>query len=153
MKQAFIDIWQALVYVWNGAKKDPKRFAETPPEWWHSRAEKVPEQEDITVRGGGFAVGFDGSLIYSVGETKAEAKGWKEAGNAESGITENDYGEMLAHVPKLTNVALAKQIKPLWKQGKKYKEIAALVGCSEQYVKFYASAFSRAQKSEQTPTL
>jgi len=35
MKQVISDIWKALVYVWNGAKKDPKRFAETPPGWWH----------------------------------------------------------------------------------------------------------------------
>jgi len=151
MKQALSDIWQALVYIWNGAPKDPKRFAETPPKWWNAKPEAVPDQEEITVREGGFAVGFDGSLIYSNGETKAEAKGWKEAGSPDSGISETDYGEMLAHVPKLTNVILAKQIKPLWKQGKKYKEIAALCGCSEQYVKFYASAFARAAKAEQSP--
>jgi len=35
MKQVISDIWKALVYVWNGAKKDPKMFAETPPGWWH----------------------------------------------------------------------------------------------------------------------
>lgn len=148
MKQVLFDIWQAIIFVWNGTPLDPKRFAETPPKWWNTKPEAVPEQEEITVREGGFKVAYDGQWIYSNGETKADAKGWKDVGSPDSGITEADYGEMLAHVPTLRNVVLAKQIKPMWKQGKKYKEIAALCGCSEQYVKFYASAFARAAKAE-----
>jgi len=35
MKQVISDILKALVYVWNGAKKDPKRWATEPPDWWH----------------------------------------------------------------------------------------------------------------------
>ena len=35
MKQVISDIWKALVFVWNGAKKDPKRWATEPPDWWH----------------------------------------------------------------------------------------------------------------------
>jgi hypothetical protein len=42
MKQVISDIWQALVFVWNGAKKDPKRWATEPPKGWNC---PTPEAE------------------------------------------------------------------------------------------------------------
>lgn len=141
-------IAEAAKYVWNGPELDPKRFAKTPPAWWHGTAEpaEIPEQDDyFRPTEGGFAVGFDGALIYSKGETVAERKGWKNVGGTE--LTEQDYGEMIAYVPKLTNTTLAKQIKPLWKQGKKPRDIALMVGCSESYAKHYVICFERAQRA------
>lgn len=129
---------------------DPHRFAETPPDWWHSKAARSAQMlqngERPEAKEGGFAVGFDGSLIYSNGKTAAEIAGWKDVGEGGE-VTEYDYGEMLAYVPKLTNVTLAKQIKPLWRKGKKYRDIAVLVGVSEQYVKYYCACFERANRT------
>lgn len=163
------DIWSmGIVWLWNDLRtnaraqfrrtenwivelrkpQDQKRFATTPPAWWSEsvKAAEVPAHEETSPKDGGFAVGFDGNLIYSEPQTRAEAKGWREAQKGDE-ITENDYGEMLAYVPKLTNVALAKQIKPLIRRGKKDKEIAQLVGCSESYVKHYRICFERANRA------
>lgn len=143
-----IAIAQAVRDVWNGPELDPKRFAETPPAWWHGNAKpvEIPEQEDyFQPTEGGFAVGFDGALIYSKGETPAERKGWKNVGGTE--LTEQDYGEMIAYTPKLTNTTLAKQIKPLWRQGKKARDIALMVGCSESYAKHYVICFERSERA------
>lgn len=148
LKKDATDIIQGAKDVWNGPELDPKRFAETPPKWWHGTAEpvEIPEQDDyFRPTEGGFAVGFDGALIYSKGETPAERKGWKNVGGTE--LTEQDYGEMIAYVPKLTNTTLAKQIKPLWKQGKKPREIALMVGCSESYAKHYCICFERSSRA------
>ena len=148
LKKDATDITQAVKDVWAGPELDPKRFAETPPKWWHGTAEpvEIPEQDDyFRPTEGGFAVGFDGALIYSKGETPAERKGWKNVGGTE--LTEQDYGEMLAYQPRLTNTTLAKQIKPLWKHGKKPREIALIVGCSESYAKHYVICFERAQRA------
>lgn len=138
----------AAKYVWNGPELDPKRHATEPPKWWHGNAKpvEIPEQEDyLQPTEGGFAVGFDGALIYSKGETPAERKGWKNVGGTE--LTEQDYGEMIAYIPKLTNTTLAKQIKPLWRQGKKAKDIALMVGCSESYAKHYCICFERSARA------
>lgn len=144
------DIFGAIKYVWNGRELDPKRFAENPPLNWNdspANPAQVPKDgEHIEAKEGGFAVGFDGSLIYSTGQTAAEIAGWKDVGEGGE-VTANDYGEMLAYTPKLTNVALARQIKPLWKQGKKYRDIAVLVGKSEQSVKFYCACFEKAKRT------
>lgn len=148
LKSDLAAIAEAIKFVWKGPELDPKRYAQNPPAWWHGNAppQEIPEQEDyLSNTEGGFAIGFDGALIYSKGETVAEKKGWKNlAGTA---ITENDYGEMLAYVPRLTNTTLAKQIKPLWRQGKKPKDIALMVGCSESYAKHYVICFERAARA------
>lgn len=139
---------QAAKFVWHGPELDPKRHATEPPKWWHGNAKpvEIPEQEDyFKPTEGGFAVGFDGALIYSKGETPAERKGWKNVGGTE--LTEQDYGEMLAYQPRLTNTTLAKQIKPLWRQGKKPKDIALMVGCSESYAKHYCICFERSARA------
>ena len=151
LKRDGIAIAQAVRDVWNGPELDPKRFAETPPKWWHGNAKpvEIPEQEDyFQPTEGGFAVGFDGALIYSKGETPAERKAWKNVGGTE--LTEQDYGEMIAYVPKLTNTVLAKQIKPLWRQGKKARDIALMVGCSESYAKHYVICFERSERAAGT---
>lgn len=144
------DIAQAVKDVLKSPPVDPTRWAETPPDWWHSKAVRsaqMPQNgERPEAKEGGFAVGFDGSLIYSNGKTAAEIAGWKDVGEGGE-VTEYDYGEMLAYVPKLTNVTLAKQIKPLWRKGKKYRDIAVLVGVSEQYVKYYCACFERANRT------
>ena len=148
LKSDGMAVIQAAKYVWNGPELDPKRHATEPPKWWHGNAKpvEIPEQEDyLQPTEGGFAVGFDGALIYSKGETPAEQKGWKNVGGTE--LTEQDYGEMLAYQPRLTNTTLAKQIKPLWRQGKKPKDIALMVGCSESYVKHYCICFERSARA------
>lgn len=45
---------------------DPKRFATTPPEWYREtvKSADVPEYEEVKPREGGFAVGFDGQLMF-----------------------------------------------------------------------------------------
>ena len=141
-------ILQGIKDVWAGPELDPKRFAKEPPQWWHDRAKpvEVPDQDDyLRPTEGGFAVGFDGALIYSKGETVAEKKGWRNVGGTD--LTEQDYGEMLAYVPRLTNTTLAKQIKPLWRQGKKPRDIALLLGCSESYAKHYVICFERSARA------
>lgn len=146
-----VTIIQAVRDVWAGPELDPKRFAETPPKWWHGAAQpaEIPAQDDyFQPTEGGFAVGFDGALIYSKGETPAERKGWKNVGGTE--LTEQDYGEMIAYYPKLTNTVLAKQIKPLWRQGKKARDIALMVGCSESYAKHYVICFERSERAAGT---
>ena len=148
LKSDAATITQAVKDVWAGPDLDPKRHATEPPNWWHGNAKptEIPEQEDyLRPTQGGFAVGFDGMLIYSKGETVAERKGWRNVG--ETDLTEQDYGEMLAYVPKLTNTTLAKQIKPLWRQGKKPKDIALMVGCSESYAKHYVICFERSARA------
>ena len=151
LRKDLIDTIQAVRDVWAGPELDPKRFAETPPKWWHGNAKpvEIPEQDDyFQPTEGGFAVGFDGALIYSKGETPAERKAWKNVGGTE--LTEQDYGEMIAYVPKLTNTVLAKQIKPLWRQGKKARDIALMVGCSESYAKHYVICFERSERAAGT---
>ena len=141
-------VGRAVKDVWNGPELDPKRFAKEPPAWWHDRAKpaEIPAQDDyLRPTEGGFAVGFDGALIYSKGETVAEKKGWRNVGGTD--LTEQDYGEMLAYVPRLTNTTLAKQIKPLWRQGKKPRDIALLLGCSESYAKHYVICFERSVRA------
>ena len=148
LKSDLTAVIQAGKFVWTGRELDPKRFAAEPPAWWHNTAApvEIPQQEDyLRPTEGGFAVGFDGQLIYSKGETVAERKGWKNVGGTE--LTEQDYGEMIVYVPKLTNTTLAKQIKPLWRQGKKPREIALMVGCSESYAKHYVICFERSLRA------
>lgn len=148
LKSDAATIVQGCKDVWNVSEPDPKRFAKEPPAWWHDKAKpvEVPEQDDyLRPTEGGFAVGFDGALIYSKGETVAEKKGWRNVGGTD--LTEQDYGEMLAYVPRLTNTTLAKQIKPLWRQGKKAKDIAILLGCSESYAKHYVICFERSVRA------
>lgn len=148
LKSDAATIIQGVKDVWAGPEPDPKRFAKEPPAWWHDKAKpaEIPPQDDyLRPTEGGFAVGFDGSLIYSKGETVAEKKGWRNVGGTD--LTEQDYGEMLAYVPRLTNTTLAKQIKPLWRQGKKPRDIALMVGCSESYAKHYVICFERSARA------
>lgn len=130
------------------AKKDPRRFATKPPDWWHKGANPVdvPDGEKSNAKEGGFKVGWNGEWLLSEQQTAAEARGWDEL-QKEAKITPAEYGEMLAHFPKLTNVTLAGEIKSYWLQGKKYRDIATLCGCSEQYVKYFATCFERAKRA------
>jgi len=150
MKQAFIDIWKALVFVWNGAPKDPKRFATDPPKGWATKPVEVPEIGDrFEIVKGGFAVGYDGQMIYSTDESRAAQRAKKS--NAIEVLTPQEVGEMQVYKVSATqtglfNFPLAIQIKPHWKAGKKPKEIGLLVGCSESTAKQYCICFSRANK-------
>lgn len=141
---AFLDVIYGPELTPEQVKAYNERHAEPAPDYWHGKVVKaveVPETFDrIETKTGGFAVGWNGSMIYSDTQTVAELTGWKEVQSGGE-ITENDYGAMLAHTPKLTNVALAKAVKPLWIQGKTSHEISLLVGCSESYVKHYLACF------------
>lgn len=148
IKQIFSDVWAAFLYVLHGKPDDPKEYADEPFAWWHGKAKAAQPKTDDVFEGkeGGFAVGFDGNIIYSDRETAADLRAKHEAkkGNV---LTDEERNQLLAHRPKLTNMVLAAQIKPLWQKGTKYKEIALLVGCSEQYVKFYGTCFEKANRA------
>lgn len=60
------------------------------------------------------------------------------------GITEREYGEMLAYNPPLTNLKLASKIKAKKADGVALADIAAQVGQSEQTVRHYSSALFKA---------
>ena len=151
---------QAAKFVWRGPELDPKRFATEPPKWWFNEVEavEVPEQgKHFEPKEGGFAVGFDGALIYSKGETAQEQKGWSDV-SKQSVITPAEYGQMLAYkVSKkqtgLYNVVLAGKIKPYWLQGKKPGEIAVLIGeKTESLVRQYCICLERAKAQSHSPT-
>ena len=146
VKAVVSDIIAAMKYVWNGRELDPKRFARTPPKWWKGAPKSdMPEGEFFEARKGGFAVGFDGQLIYSNNRTAAETKA--DATFEKYGLTEAEKNEMLAYNPPLTNTELAGQIKGYWKEGRRYKDIAILCNVSLSMVKHYCACFERARRA------
>ena len=150
MMQVVKDIWAAIKYVISKPQVDSKRYAQEPPKNWHGAPPQgVPNETEWYVGGERKRWGWAGEFLYDDGDTVAEQRGEKQREPA--GITSAEYGEMLAHAPKLTNVVLAGQIKPLWVEGKKYKDIALLVGRSEQYVKYFCSCFERARRNSSKP--
>jgi len=64
------------------------------------------------------------------------------------GITEREYGEMLAYNPPLTNLKLASRIKAKKAAGVSLADIAAQVGQSEQTVRHYSSALFKASPTK-----
>lgn len=159
LKSDAVTIIQGVKDVWNGPELDPKRHATEPPKWWHNTVESVdvPEQTDhFKPKEGGFVIGFDGSLMYSKGETAQEQKGWSDV-SKQSVITPEEYGQMLAYkISKkqtgLYNVVLAGKIKPYWLQGKKPREIAVLIGeKSESLVRQYCICLERAKDQNRSP--
>ena len=86
-----------------------------------------------------------------VEKMKAETKRKKvvqidldEVDNDRHGLTEREYGEMLAYNPPLTNTKLAMQIKEKKAKGLTLAEVAAQLGQSEQTVRHYSSALFKA---------
>ena len=61
------------------------------------------------------------------------------------GITEREYGEMLAYTPSLRDVKLAAAIKNGIEKGKTLRAIAGEVKQSYQLVRHYSSALSKAK--------
>lgn len=149
MKQAIKDIWRVIQEEIN-RKPDPKRFAENPPAWWHGVKSTPPvADDDFEITVGGFAVGYDGALIYEK-DQKRPAKDRLE----KAGITHEEWGEMQAYrVSKtqtgLNNITLAGQIKRHWLQGKNAAEISALVGFKSSTVRQYVICLDRAKENEQ----
>lgn len=144
MKQVFIDIWQALF----PPPPDPKRFAVKPPNWWHGVKATPPSTDDeFEIKVGGFAVGYDGQLIY-----EKDQKRPKKSILEKADITPEEWGEMQAYrVSKsqtgLHNIALAGQIKRHWMEGKKAAEIAILVGFDVSTVRQYVICLQRAKEN------
>jgi hypothetical protein len=62
------------------------------------------------------------------------------------GITEREYGEMLAYSPQLKDTALAAKVKSM-KPTKTLSEIAAILGEKEQLIRHYSSALGKANPS------
>lgn len=62
------------------------------------------------------------------------------------GITEREYGEMLAYTPQLKDTALAAKVKSM-KPTKTLSEIAAILGEKEQLIRHYSSALGKANPS------
>lgn len=86
-----------------------------------------------------------------VEKMKAETKRKKvvqidldDVDNDRHGLTEREYGEMLAYNPPLTNTKLAMQIKEKKAKGLTLAEVAAQLGQSEQTVRHYSSALFKA---------
>lgn len=155
-----MDIIQAVKDVWNGPELDPKRYAKTPPKWWNRKVDaiEVPDQgEYFEPKEGGFAVGFDGSMMYSTGQTAQERQGWSDV-SKQAVITPEEYGQMVAYKVSarqtgLFNVNLAARIKPYYLQGKRPGEIAVLIGeKSESLVRQYCICFERAKTQGHSPT-
>lgn len=153
MKQVVKDIFAALVYVCTPTKRDPKRFAQTPPKGWHGAAEAEPPNDKafFEVKNGGIPNVFDEKGLRwegakTVAEQKAEIELSKED---EIEITPKEYGEMVAYqVSKqqtgLFNIPFAKQVKHGMRQGKTDSEIAALTGKSTSLVRQYRNCLDRA---------
>lgn len=150
---AFGMLLQGLAWVWDTAssRPDPKRFApKSVPNWMNGNARPVEVPDDsefFQQKSGGFPNVFDAMGLRFDGmgiETVAEQRGAAQL--KQHGITPAEHGEMLAHTPKLTNVALAGMVKRHLKDGKSLKETAILCGISEQYVKFFSACFTKANK-------
>ena len=62
------------------------------------------------------------------------------------GITEWEYGQMLAYSPPLKDTALAAKVKSM-KPTKTLSEIAAILGEKEQLIRHYSSALGKANPS------
>lgn len=62
------------------------------------------------------------------------------------GITEWEYGQMLAYSPPLRDTALAAKVKSM-KPTKTLSEIAAILGEKEQLIRHYSSALGKANPS------
>jgi len=165
MKQVLKDILAAVESIVFPPPPDPekqaaldKRFAKEPQDWWHGIKADAPKDNDwIQPKSGGFPNVFDGKgLRYVPGDdTVAEQRGAAKIGVE---ITPEEWGQMKAYKlsPSQTglhNVTLAKAIKPLWRQGKKPKEIGLLVGCSESTARHYCICFERAQKASNAAPL
>lgn len=159
LKRDGTDIWVAVKDVCNPPYPDPKRYAKDPPVWWDRKVEsvEVPEQgECFEAKQGGFAVGFDGSLMYSTGQTTQERQGWSDV-SKQNIVTPEEYGQMViyrvsARQTGLFNVNLAGKIKPYYLQGKRPGEIAVLIGeKTESLVRQYCICFERARTQNHSP--
>ena len=149
MKQAIKDIF-AVIQEEINRTPDPKRFAENPPDWWHGVKSTPPvDDDDFEITVGGFAVGYDGALIYEK-DQKRPAKDRIE----KAGITPEEWGEMQAYrVSKsqtgLNNIALAGQIKRHWLDGKNAAQIAALVAFNASTIRQYVICLERANQDNE----
>jgi hypothetical protein len=144
-------VLQVAAWAASTRTPDPKRFApKYVPTWYDGKAAPVNVPDDsefFQTKSGGFPNVFDEKGLRFDGfgiETPAEQAG--AAALKDNGITPEEYGEMLAHRPKLTNVVLAGMIKRHLKDGKTLKEIAVLCNVGEQYVRFFSACFTRANK-------
>lgn len=143
------DIFGAIAFVLNPPPLDPKRFAETPPKGWHgSNAVEVPNEHFFEIDEGGFAVGFDGQMMYSKKKSRADKRADLQV-NKDEMITPEEYGALLdykvsAKQTGLRNIPFAKDVKRLWKQGKTDSEIAILTGKSRELVCQYRTCLERA---------
>lgn len=158
------EFWAGLWYLFNGvaalflglvgfvkratAKPDPLRFSHYKvPEYWRDDEQEKPMREsvmDFEISGGGFPIGFDGQLMRSEPETRADAFARKLAAAITAEITPEEQRILTNYTPPLRNIMLAKQVKAYLQDGKSDYEIAALTGYAQATVKHYRLCFERA---------
>ena len=102
---------------------------------------KVPRKEAKQNKGG-FWVGFDGQNIYDEGSNKVS----DDENPTSHGITEREYGEMLAYDPPLRNLELAAKVKAARERGLSLAEFAKGRGEGLSLIKHYSAALSRANR-------
>lgn len=129
------------------ADPDPLRFSHYKvPEYWRDDEQEKPMREsvmDFEISGGGFPIGFDGQLMRSEPETRADAFARKQAAAITAEITPEEQRILTNYTPPLRNIMLAKQVKAYLQDGKSDYEIAALTGYAQATVKHYRLCFER----------
>ena len=145
--------------------KDPKRFAQKPGEYWHEKPKsgkkEVPKQEPVKgtklhdEKGNARAVALDFDLMEQTEDRAAHFEAevlWGEVAHIAKGgnseITEAEWWQMQHYSKKqrLSNIAVAKEVKKHWLLGKTSAQIAADSGLLLDSVKKYVACFVRAEK-------
>ena len=100
---------------------------------------KVPKKEKPKEERGDW-VAWDGGKVFGTAENTVDLDDY-----ADYGLTEREYGEMLAYNPPLRNLELAGKVKKWKMQGKTIKEMADISRESQSLLKHYSAALSRAK--------
>lgn len=143
------EIWAALCFIANPPKPDPKRHAIPPPKGWNCKEERIEESDFFQIQEGGFAVAYDGQMVYSKGKSVADQRAEKAFSEQEE-LTAKEQGALLEYKVSsrqtgLHNVQFARQVKAYMKSGKTDNEIAALTAKSPALVRQYRACLERAK--------
>jgi hypothetical protein len=102
---------------------------------------KVPKKEHTGSKGGDW-VGWDGGRVLSEDSKAIEFDNY-----ADYGITEREYGEMLAYDPPLRSLEIASKVKAGKERGDTLNEIAKRLSKDVSLVKHYSAALYRAKNT------
>ena len=145
----FRTIWATLCDIANPPKPDPARHAKEPPKGWNCKEASIEESDFFQIQEGGFAVAYDGQMVYSKGKSVADQRAEKAFSEQEE-LTQKEMGALLEYRVSsrqtgLHNVAFARQVKAYMKAGKTDAEIAALTAKSPALVRQYRACLERAK--------